>query len=94
MGLASNTEADHGRRGSVFYYGDGSEDLAADRYGAVNDTTRRAAARGNGMIVTFRRGSGTVFHAGSSEWVAGLLRRDYYTETITRNVLARFTGKS
>jgi hypothetical protein len=29
--------------------------------------------------------------AGSCEWVAGLKFKDYYTETITRNVLNRFT---
>ena len=27
------------------------------------------------MIVSFRRGQGEVFHAGTCEWVAGLLRR-------------------
>ena len=32
--------------------------------------------RGNGMIVNFQRGKGEVFHAGSCEWVAGLLRQD------------------
>ena len=42
------------------------------------------------MVVTFTRGKGMVFHAGSCEWVAGLKFKDYYTETITRNVLNRF----
>ena len=42
------------------------------------------------MIVSFRRGQGEVFHAGSVEWVAGLLRRDPQVERVTRNVLARF----
>jgi hypothetical protein len=94
MALASNREVDHGNRGSVFYYGDGSEEIAKLRYGKVNAETKEAASRGNGMIVTFKRGKGTVFHAGSSEWVSGLLHRDFCTEAITRNVLKRFTQAS
>jgi hypothetical protein len=42
------------------------------------------------MIVSFTRGRGEVFHAGSVEWVAGLLRRDVQVERVTRNVLNRF----
>jgi len=91
MGLASNREDDRKHHGSVFYYGDGSEWLANARYGKVTAETREAAARGSGMIVSFNRGKGSVFHAGSSEWVAGLLHRDFCTEQITRNVLERFT---
>ncbi len=84
MGLAANVERDHGHRGTVFYYGDSTPGL---------EEIRPGAARGNGMIVTFKRGNGTVFHAGSCEWVAGLKRRDQATETVTRNVLNRFTGQ-
>ncbi|WFU51669.1 N,N-dimethylformamidase beta subunit family domain-containing protein [Sinorhizobium terangae] len=47
---------------------------------------------GNGMIVNFKRGKGEVFHAGVSEWVAGLLRRDPMVEIVTRNVLNRYLG--
>ena len=92
MALASNTEADHGHKGTVFYYGDGSAGIAETRYGKVTEETKKAGARANGMIVTFTRGKGTVFHAGSCEWVAGLKLNDFYTETITRNVLKRFTA--
>ncbi|GAB5470287.1 MAG: hypothetical protein Kilf2KO_33170 [Rhodospirillales bacterium] len=49
-----------------------------------------ATKRGCGMIVTFPRGRGEVFHAGSCEWVAGLLRRDAQVEQVTRNVLDRY----
>ena len=42
------------------------------------------------MIVSFSKGAGEVFHAGSVEWVAGLLRRDAQVERVTRNVLDRF----
>jgi hypothetical protein len=48
------------------------------------------AGRGSGMIVSFKRGRGEVFHAGSVEWVVGLLRRDAQVERVTRNVLDRF----
>ena len=42
------------------------------------------------MIVTFTRGKGEVFHAGTTEWVAGLLRHDKSIEQVTRNVLDRY----
>ena len=44
------------------------------------------------MIVNFARGKGEVFHAGSCEWVAALLRRDAMVERVTGNVLARYLG--
>ena len=44
------------------------------------------------MIVNFQRGKGEVFHAGSCEWVAGLLRRDAMVEKVTGNVLDRYLG--
>jgi hypothetical protein len=34
-----------------------------------------------------------VFHAGSCEWVAALLRRDPMVERVTENVLARYLGR-
>ncbi|MGE0008952.1 MAG: hypothetical protein AB7S92_25680 [Parvibaculaceae bacterium] len=45
------------------------------------------------MIVHFHRGRGEVFHAGTCEWVAGLLRRDEMVARVTRNVLDRFLGR-
>lgn len=44
---------------------------------------------GSGMIAEYSRGAGTVFNAGSAEWVSGLMRHDGFTERITRNVLDR-----
>jgi len=41
------------------------------------------------MIVSFKKGLGEVFHAGSCEWVAGLLHHDPQVEKVTRNVLSR-----
>ena len=49
-----------------------------------------ATKRGCGMIVHFHRGKGEVFHAGTCEWVAGLLRQDEMVIKVTRNVLDRF----
>ncbi|MFJ4375317.1 N,N-dimethylformamidase beta subunit family domain-containing protein [Pseudomonas japonica] len=45
---------------------------------------------GSGMVACMRKGQGTVFNAGTCEWVNGLIHRDTFTETITRNVLNRF----
>ena len=49
--------------------------------------------RGAGMIVNFPRGRGEVFHAGSCEWVAALLRRDALVERVTSNVLERYLNR-
>ena len=46
--------------------------------------------RGCGMIVVFPRGRGEIFHAGSCEWVAGLLRRDPFVMKVTHSVLQRY----
>ncbi|MBX3568343.1 MAG: hypothetical protein KF914_09815 [Rhizobiaceae bacterium] len=61
-------------------------------YGEATPETIDKVKRGNGMIVSFRKGAGEVFHAGSCEWVAGLLRRDAMVEKVTLNVLERFLG--
>ncbi|OWT80424.1 MULTISPECIES: N,N-dimethylformamidase beta subunit family domain-containing protein [unclassified Achromobacter] len=45
---------------------------------------------GCGVIVSFTRGKGEVFTAGSCEWIMGLTRNCAYTQGITRNVLNRF----
>ena len=47
------------------------------------------------MIVNFPRGKGEVFHAGSCEWVAGLLRAGRrWSRRVTKNVLDRYLGKT
>ncbi|NED08246.1 hypothetical protein G3I55_42200 [Streptomyces sp. SID6648] len=51
---------------------------------------RRDARYGAAMIGVFEHG-GTVFNAGTCEWVSGLIHRDPFTERITHNVLRRFT---
>jgi hypothetical protein len=62
-------------------------------YGSPSDENLDKVKRGNGMIVNFHRGKGEVFHAGSCEWVAGLLRGDAMVERVTKNVLDRYLCK-
>ncbi|RRH94114.1 hypothetical protein EH240_27835 [Mesorhizobium tamadayense] len=92
MGLASNLELAHGRKGESLYWGDETTAFALKRYGVATDAARDAAARGCGMVVAFQKGRGSVFHAGTCEWVAGLQQGDPATCRITRNVLDRFTS--
>ena len=44
-------------------------------------------------MVSFPKGKGEVFHAGSCEWVAGLIRRDAMVEQVTRNVIGRYLAR-
>lgn len=50
-------------------------------------------SRGSGMMVSFRLGAGEVFTAGTCEWVVGLQANDFYTASITKNVLDRFLAQ-
>jgi hypothetical protein len=91
LGLASNIEVPRGVDQSELFLGcDDSNFKAEVLYGKVTDETAALAGRGSGMIVSFNKGLGEVFHAGSCEWVAGLLRRDSQVERVTKNVLTRF----
>jgi hypothetical protein len=65
-------------------------DLVAALYDGDPPEYRRGARYGAAMIGAFTRGAGTVFNAGTCEWVSGLIHRDPFTERITRNVLHRF----
>ncbi|KAL2848175.1 hypothetical protein BJY01DRAFT_246500 [Aspergillus pseudoustus] len=51
-------------------------------------------AYGSGMVASFTKGAGEVFCAGTCEWVAGLIRRNEFTELITKNVLDKFSDKT
>jgi hypothetical protein len=91
LGLASNREvARNSDAASLFLGSEDCELHARILYGEVTPRTLELAGRGSGMIVSFEKGAGEVFHAGSVEWVAGLLRRDPQVERVTRNVLGRF----
>jgi hypothetical protein len=74
----------------------GDEDgrfIAETLYGSASDENLEKVRYSNGMIVNFRHGKGEVFHAGTCEWVAGLLRQDAMVERVTRNVLDRYLGR-
>ncbi len=64
--------------------------LARTLLGSDNAEAVERIKRTNGMMVNFARGKGEVFHAGSCEWVAGLLRRDAMVERVTKNVIDKY----
>ena len=91
MGLATTLEADHGNAGAPLFIGEEDASFAAELlYGSRDPKAVARLGRGCGMMVSFDKGRGSVFHAGSVEWVAGLIDRDPFVERITRNVLDRF----
>jgi hypothetical protein len=91
LGMTAMTEEGEAvRAGDAFLGTEDAAFIAEILYGAATPETRDRVKRGSGMIVTFPRGRGEVFHAGSCEWVAGLIRRDAGVERVTRNVLGRY----
>jgi hypothetical protein len=76
-----------------FLSDDDAKYVAEIRLGDAGGAAVDLVKRGSGMIVNFARGAGEVFHAGSCEWVAALLRRDPMVERVTSNVLARYLGR-
>jgi hypothetical protein len=92
MGVATTAEANHHHPGSVFFIGDlDAQMIAQQRLRRSDEAAVDQVRRGSGMIASFNRGKGSVFNAGSCEWVAGLIDRDPFVERLTRNVLERFT---
>ncbi len=51
----------------------------------------RQFIHGNAAMVIFNNGKGTVFNAGSTDWVYGLKGGDQRVEQVTRNVLNRLS---
>lgn len=95
LGLASNVEeGETVRARDVFLGTEDAAFIAATRFGEATPETIARAKRGSGMIVNFRCGKGEVFHAGSGEWVAGLIREDAAVGQVTRNVLNRYLGRA
>lgn len=93
MGLATNIEADHGVWGETLYIGAADAEFKARAlFGKVTQETLEASRRGNGVMVSWKRGKGEVFTAATCEWVSGLIRGDAQVEKVTRNVLDRFAG--
>ncbi len=93
MGMASQVEeADFLSSEDQFFGDEDGRFIAETLYGDASDENLDKVRYSNGMIVNFRRGGGEVFHAGSCEWVAGLLRKDPMVERVTANVLDRYLG--
>lgn len=70
-------------------------ELFDDLHGAGAPEVFESYRYGCGMVVAFDRGAGSVFTAGSAEWVSGLASNDPFVEQVTRNVLDRIlnTGR-
>ncbi len=73
-----------------FLSDDDAKFVAEIRFGDTSEAAVDRIKRGSGMMVQFARGCGEVFHAGSCEWVAGLMRRDPMVERVTQNVINRY----
>jgi hypothetical protein len=94
MNVATTFEADHGNPGSTLFIGDDdAKGVAYQRFRKRDDEAVDLVKRGSGMIVCLKRGKGTIFNAGSCEWVAGLIARDPFVEKLTSNVLRRLMKK-
>ena len=46
------------------------------------------------MVASMIKGKGQVFCVGTADWEVGLIKRDFFTEKITMNVLNQFSGKA
>src|SRR4029078_2278966 len=93
LGLSSTIEGGPTMEpGKSFLGSEDAEYAASVLMGRADAAAVEATKRGCGMIVHFRRGEGEVLHAGTCEWVAGLLRNDEMVVKVTRNVLDRYMG--
>lgn len=91
LGLARLRELEPEKSADPMFVGDQDARFVAElRFGSRDEEALARVDRGSGMIVSFSKGKGEVFHAGTTEWVAGLFRRDKAVEQVTRNVLTRF----
>ena len=91
LGLARLREDNFINQSGPLFVGDEDAKYAAQvLYDDDSEEILERVNRGSGMIVHFHKGKGEVFHAGTTEWVAGLLRKDFAVEQVTRNVLNRF----
>jgi hypothetical protein len=94
MNASGLEEEDHGNEGAVLYAGDADVAFKVQELeGQDTPELREKHQYGAGQMAVFTRNGGTVFNAGSCEWVNGLRLRDPFTEKITQNVLKRFTSR-
>jgi hypothetical protein len=95
LGLGLSSTIEEGptiRPGHSFLGTEDGEYVASVLTGKSDAAAIERTKRGCGMIVSFSRGCGEVFHAGTCDWVMGLARRDEMVMQVTRNVLNRFLG--
>jgi hypothetical protein len=93
LGLASTIEEGPAiRPGESFLGTEDAEYVAKLLTGRDDAAGIEATKRTCGCIVSFRKGKGEVFHAGTCDWVAGLSRGDQMVWTVTKTVLDRFLG--
>lgn len=93
MNASGLEEEDHGNKGTVLYAGDADVAYKVEElHGDDTPELRRESQYGAGQMAIFSRNGGTVFNAGSCEWVNGLRLREPFTEKITCNVLDRFVS--
>lgn len=94
MGPACFCDEDHGNKGTqLFDDGDSWRTVGGMMFGdKPTDEQLESIRYGAGMMGVSTLGKGTVFSAGTVEWVNGLKTEEFYTQQITRNVLDRFTA--
>ncbi|HEV7252833.1 MAG TPA: N,N-dimethylformamidase beta subunit family domain-containing protein [Mesorhizobium sp.] len=91
LGLSSTLEEGPAiKPGESFLGSEDAEYVASVLLGRSDAEAVERTKRGSGMIVSFPRGKGEVFHAGTCDWVMGLARQDPMVAQVTRNVLRRF----
>jgi len=91
MAPATLREHDFKLPGGTVYIGDADVGFKAIiLHGEATPESISACENGAAMVATFRMGKGTVFNAGSCEWVCGLMHQEAFTQMITQNVLDRF----
>ena len=89
------TKSEFGLEEHSYYHALGDADarfVASVLEGSESPEAIEKHSRGCGMMVSFEKGKGEVFCAGTCEWIRGLIENDFYTDRITRNVLNRFLG--
>ena len=88
-------EEDHGQAGNLISIADGDLAFAAEAlFGEDTPENRDRIRYGSAVITAMAKGVGEVFCAGTTEWCHALARGDIQVETITRNVLNRFLGRT
>jgi hypothetical protein len=95
LGLSSTLEeGDTIKPGETFLGSEDAEYVATVLEGEATPATIAKTKRGSGLIVNFKSGLGEVFHAGSTDWIAGLIRHDPLVEQVTSNVLNRYLNRT